>query len=42
MSKLIRSRFKFVSIFLENEYISVLIDRREEEKIEEKLSKKVK
>ncbi len=40
MTKLIKSKIKFVSIFLEREYISILIERRVKE--EEKNSKKIK
>jgi hypothetical protein len=39
MTKLIKSKIKFVSIFLEREYISILLERRVKE---EKDSKKIK
>ena len=41
MTRLIKSRLRFVSIFLEEEYISVFL-KREREDSEEKLSKKIK
>ncbi len=45
MTRLIKSRFKFVSIFLQEEYISMIVEgRKREERQEnrEKLPKKIK